>query len=494
MLVRWRAHAARGRDRELETSSSSSRDSSSPEAWPRPAQKRNVGRKSELQASHRWRVGQYIKPPRQIGNGASDPFSATPVPMDQFYHDLLPVLQRSHLLANLSRVTADIPDPILQWAIGLSKSRGTAHGAYLLGHSIARRLPTGPTLPQSQVRAHLGSALASLRDGLQQSALTQSLAQLNIMLAAYSFFCGSMNEWLIHAKASKEIIVKMGGMSHVDAPLRGMILVSTPIVCGATLVPPMFHASDFEMLASEDDPLLAEYNFGNLSVPVDHPALRKLFRAHKQFHTVHEQHRAKWGFSEQNQRTQLWLDNRFHILNLLSLETYFEVHRLPIDISEEQRVDIHLNGILTLALTDCHQFIYHHTRTSSGLLGDQVTVPLFTIPFHHLRSHLQRLLDFENYDLMNDYRPLLWALFVLACHEQVAMKATMPDSSVPTWAESLFRDVQHRLPEELHNVARMRHLLKQYLYDDSLDPFLMRICCSEQYSTPIRIKAGVDNT
>ena len=80
---------------------------------------------------------------------------------------------------------------------------------------------------------------------------------------------------------------------------------------------------------------------------------------------------------------QSWLDIRFHVLKLISLETFLTVYRFADDIAEDDRAANQINGMLMLALSYCHQFIYHHTRTRGGLLGESP----FTVSTNHDSLH-----------------------------------------------------------------------------------------------------------
>ena len=133
---------------------------------------------------------------------------------------------------------------------------------------------------------------------------------------------------------------------------------------------------------------------------------------------------------------------------------------------------------MTLALSYCHQFIYHHTRRNGGLLGQSsISVPLNFIPFVHLKSHLQRLFDFSWFDVMQDPMPILWALFILACHEQmdavrVSRHPSLPQANATSWAVPRFWEILQRLPPEDRNSDMVKSMFAQYLYDESLNLFL----------------------
>ena len=229
------------------------------------AAKPKTSPRPRYQAKHSWRIGQY-KPaspiiPLQVNDGASDPFSATAFPIDHFHRHLLPILTRGYLYEYLHYVFPDHPNPGMQWVRNLYANEGTIHAMYIFSDALAAPLPQGKILQQVHVRAHQVQALAALRRGLQQPEYDQSLAEINTLLSGYSTLTGEIAELKMHTRASKEITLKMGGISKLDPIGRGIHLLTGPIVHGRTLTYPSFPSQDFEMLAPRDDPVLRRYGF-----------------------------------------------------------------------------------------------------------------------------------------------------------------------------------------------------------------------------------------
>lgn len=454
--------------------------------------------RSRFQGEHRWRVGPYKRAsasprtptspftpktastpdslPFQVGNGASDPFSASAFPINYFHQQLLPVVKRGYIYEYLQYVFPDHPNPGMQWVQNLCANEGTLHALHLFAYGLKSRLPNGRIPEEAHARAHQAQALATLRSGLERSEFGQSLADINTLLAAYGFYTGNVDEWKVHTRASNNITHKIGGLSKLNPLYRAVHLLAGPIVHGRSLANPSFPSSDFEKMAPRDDPVLKHYEFDvrPSGSPVDHPDIKSLFEQHNHYHVIYQMYRTQFGFMPRHP-VQKWLDIRFHILKLINLETYLKVYRPPHDTAEDQRAANQINGMLILALSYGHQFIYHHTRTPSGLLGETpVTIPLGTIPFMHLKRHLQMVLGFSRQDSMKYFAPILWAMFILACHEHVDLIRTKESRGLEmNWAASEFRRMLQRSPPEQRSIGWMKSVFNEYLYDDVLDSFMV---------------------
>ena len=71
---------------------------------------------------------------------------------------------------------------------------------------------------------------------------------------------------------------------------------------------------------------------------------------------------------------------------------------------------------------------------------------------------------------------ILWALFILACHEHVeAIRNKMAGGSIVDWATAWFKKIAQSLPVEQRSIAWMKSAFKEYLYDGVLDSFLVGI-------------------
>ena len=434
-----------------------------------------------------WRIGQYKKAAKsptllQIGNGASDPFSASPFSIDFFHQHLLPLAKVSYIYQQLQYVVPELQDPGSRWIYNMVSS--DIHGAYLFCYGLSQRVPYGAIPQASHEQAHLGNALTVLRQGIESSRLDQPLAELNLMLAAHAYYNGRLRERALHGAAASKIIQTMGGLGCISSVLRAVYLVSAPIPAGKGLVPVSFPSDDFDVPAWDSLPDQYKVNIETSEPPriaLDSD-LDKLFREHVQFNQVYRQRnehrRTRLGSYAQADPVQAWLDSRFHVLNMISVETYLSIYMARIsDVSGEDAVRVQINGVLALAVSHCHQFIYHHTRTKTGLFGEHaVGAPMNTIAFVHLRSHLKGLFELESFDLEKDYPSILWAVFVLACCEQVE-SVRLSESSLAgreaAWAQPVFRDILHGLPVEQRGYHQVRELCSRYLYDSCLDPFLM---------------------
>ena len=374
---------------------------------------------------------------------------------------LLPLAKRSYIFDHLTYILADRKCPGDEWIRGML-SRNT-HSAYLYAYGLARRVPYATIPKQSHVRAHLGYALTTMRRALQEGQYTESLAELNVMLAAHAFFSDRIDEWLAHTLACKDIIVRMGGLSNLDPIIRAVIFVSGPVACGRVLLHPTFSSADFniDVPALKDDPKLRIYTpeLDPSSIPIANTDLRGLFEMHQEYHQLYHEYRNHVI----NLPIHPWLDRRFHQLNIISLEVYFKVYKMnPVTVSEDQRIRVQINGILTLALTYLHQYIYHYTRQIGDKDITSLWSPFLTIFYEHLRNHLKRLFEFETYEVMNDYAPILWAVFVLMCNERLRAKRNkllrLEPQAEDDWAAPVFQRIVQKLPPESRNVHEIRSL------------------------------------
>lgn len=434
-----------------------------------------------------WRVGQYKKAAKaptllQIGNGASDPFSASPFSIDFFHQHLLPLAKVSYIYQQLQYVVPELPDPGSRWIYNMVSS--DIHGAYLFCYGLSQRVPYGAVPAASHEQAHLGNALTVLRQGIESSRLDEPLAELNLMLAAHAYYNGRLRERALHGAAASKIIQTMGGIRNISSVLRAVYLVSAPIPAGKGLVLPSFPSDDFGVPTWDSLPDTYKVNIETtepFSIALD-PDLDNLFREHVQFNQVyrhrHEHCKTGLGIHAQADPVQGWLDARFHVLNLLSVETYLKIYKARVcNASRDDAVRVQINGVLALAVSHCHQFIYHHTRTKTGLFGEHaVGAPMNAIAFVHLRRHLKGLFELEGLDLAKDYPSILWAVFVLACCEQVESvrlsKSNLAGRDT-AWAQPVFRDILHGLPVEQRSYHQVKELCSRYLYDSCLDPFLL---------------------
>jgi hypothetical protein len=410
-----------------------------------------------------------------IGNNAGDPFSTTAIPVNHFIQHLLPLAKRSYVYDHLNQVLPSRGNPGDQWISGMLAHN--THAAYLFGYGLGRRIPHTYAPKDTHLQTHMVAALSQMRQAVNTNKWSSRLAELNTMLAAHAFYNGRVDEWISHTLACREMVEKMGGVDKVDPLLRGVILVSGAVACNRVLFHPTFSSSDFDLDIPplDEDSRLEAYNSDHMPLPasITNVHLLSLFDAHREYHSVF----SLYHDQPSKAAAQLWIDRRFHQLNIHSLEVYFKAYKAnPINLDEGDRIQAQINGILTLALSYLHQYIYHSVRRVGDTDISSLFSPFPTISFFHLRTHLRRLFEFETYDVMVDYEPILWATFVLMINENMKMKTNeilgLPNTEEDEWGTVAFHGILHRLRAKQRSYEKVKLLLKSWLYHESFDGFL----------------------